>query len=192
MIQILLTIFVIMFAPIPWLIISIHLLVKSGRWNSIASKVVLIIIALLVWGLLGYWLLTDSDFLFSNKFHNTILQIAGITVLLTATAIEFLTHKALGTSRIFGSSEFKQNHDKLITHGIYKYARHPRYIEHPLWALGLGLTFGYTNLIWFFLYLLIGFILVASFEEKELIKRYGEQYLVYKKKVPAFFIGGRN
>lgn len=191
MVQIL-TIFVVLFTPIPWLIIAIHLLVKSEKWNSIAPKIFLIIISLLVWGSLGYWLLPDSNFLFSNKFHSTILQIVGIVTLLVTTAIEFFTHKALGTNRIFGSSEFKQNQDKLITHGIYKYARHPRYIEHPLWALGLGLTFGYTNLIWFFLYLLIGFMLVAYFEEKELIKRYGEQYLVYKKKVPAFFVRAKN
>ena len=190
MIQILLTIFIIMFAPIPWLIIAIHLLVKSGRWNSIASKLLLIILFLIIWGLLGYWLLADSDFMFLNKFYNTVLQIAGIAVLLTTTAIEFLTHKALGTSRIFGSSEFKQNQDKLITHGIYKYARHPRYIEHPLWALGLGLTFGYASLLWFFLYLLIGFLFLAYTEEQELIKRYGEEYLKYKKETPAFFIGG--
>ncbi len=132
--------------------------------------------------------MNNSGFLFINKFHNLASQIAGITVLAIATAIEFLTHKTLGTSRIFGSSEFKQSKDKLITNGIYKYARHPRYIEHPLWALGLGLTFGYFNLIWFFLYLLVSFVSVAYFEEQELIKRYGEQYLEYKKKVPAFFI----
>ena len=192
MIQILFTIFIVMFAPIPWLIIAIHLLIKSGMWNSIASKVVLITISLLVWGLLGYWLLNNNDFLFARQFQNIIAQIVGIIVLLIATVIEFLTHKSLGTSRIFGSSEFKQSKDKLITHGIYKYARHPRYVEHPLWALGWGFTFGYTSLLWFFLYLLIGFVLLAYIEEQELIKRYGEQYLEYKKKVPAFFIGVKN
>lgn len=187
MIQILLTIFMVILAPIPWFIIAIHLLVKSGKWNAVVSKV-LLIISLVVWGLLGYWFLFNGDFLFANKFHNPIMQVAGIVILLAATVIEFLTYKALGMSRIFGSSEFRQNQDKIITHGIYKYARHPRYIEHPLWALGLGLTFGYTNLIWFFLYLLMGFNFVAYFEEKELIKRYGEQYLEYRKKTPAFFI----
>lgn len=192
MTPILLTIFVILFAPIPWLIIAIHLLIKSGRWNSIASKLLLIIVSLLVWGLLGYWLLNNNDFLLTRQFQNTIARIIGIMILLIAATIEFLTHQALGTSRIFGSSEFKQSQDKLITHGIYKYARHPRYAEHPLWALGLGLTFGYASLIWFFAYLLVGFILVAYFEEQELIKRYGEEYRKYKKRTPAFFIGGKN
>ncbi len=192
MIQILLTLFVILFAPIPWLIIAIHILIESGRWNSIASKILLTGISLLVWFVLGYWLLNNNEFLFANKFNNSITQIAGIVILISATAIEFLTQKVLGTSRIFGSSEFKQSKDRLITHGIYKFARHPRYIEHPMWALGLGLTFGYASLLWFFLYLLVGFNLVAYFEEQELIKRYGEQYLKYKKKTPAFFIGGKN
>lgn len=116
------------------------------------------------------------------------MQMIGVIVLAAAMAIEFLTQKALGTKRIFGSSEFGQRKDQLITDGIYKYARHPRYLEHPLWSLGLGLTFGYTSLIWFSLYLLIGFAVVAYFEEQELIKRYGEGYLEYKKKTPAFFI----
>ncbi len=189
MIQTLLTIFIMAFAPIPWIIVAIHLLVKSGRWNSVTSKV-LLVASVSAWVLLGYWLLGNNDFLFAGKFQNIIAQIAGIVVLLIATTIEFLTHKALGTSRIFGSSEFKQNSDKLVTSGIYKYARHPRYVEHPLWALGLGLTFGYTSLLWFFLYLLVGFILLAYVEEREMIKRYGEEYLNYKKKTPAFFIGG--
>ena len=191
MIQILLTLFVIMFAPIPWIIVAIHILVANGRWNSIASKALVIIVSTLVWSLLGYWIFSNNEVLFANKLDSNVAQIGGIIVLLVATAIEFLTRKALGVARIFGSSEFKQTKDKLVTNGIYKYARHPRYLEHPLWALGLGLTFGYTSFLWFFIYMLIGFALVAYFEEKELIKRYGEQYLEYKRKVPAFFIWGK-
>ena len=190
MIQILLTLFIVLFAPIPWIIIAIHILIKSRRWSSITSKLLLILVSLSIWISLGYWLFNKNEFLFVNRYDSTALQIIGVIVLLGATAIEFLTHKALSTRRIFGSSEFKQSKDKLITQGIYKYARHPRYIEHPMWALGLGLTFGYSSLLWFFIYLLIGFILVAYFEEQELIKRYGGEYLKYKKKTPAFFIGG--
>lgn len=34
----------------------------------------------------------------------------------------------------------------------------------------------------------MGFAVVAYFEVQELIKRYGEEYLKYKNKTPAFFI----
>lgn len=186
MTQILLTAFVVLFAPIPWAVIIIHLLVKSGRWNLI-SKILVGGICFLTWGILAYWLF-NSNFLFAGKFDSEISRYFGIMTLLFAAAIEFLSRKALGAKRIFGSSELEQSKDKLITNGIYAYARHPRYVEHPLWALGLALVFGYFSFLWFFVYLLIGFSLVAYFEEQELIKRYGKEYLEYRKKVPAFFI----
>lgn len=189
MIQLFLTLFIFLFAPIPWVIIGIHYLIKSGRWNLTSAKMLLIAFSLGMWMLLGYLLFNYHGFLFANQFHNFLSKLIGIIVLLCALLIEFLTHKALGTKRILGSSEFKQRKDKLITHGIYKFARHPRYIEHPLWALGLGLTFGYTSFLLFFMYLLMSFMIVAYFEEQELIKRYGNQYLQYKRRTPAFFIG---
>jgi len=144
-------------------------------------------LATAIWALIGYWLLNNYHLLFEKRFWGIITQIAGSVVLVSALAIEVLTTKALSTKRIFGSSEFSEDGGALMTTDIYKYARHPRYVEHPFWFLGLGLLFSYPALIWFSIYLFAAFSVTAYFEERELIRRYGQQYLEYKKQVPAFF-----
>jgi len=47
-------------------------------------------------------------------------------------------------------------------------------------------------MLYFAFYLFVALAVTAHFEEQELIKRYGEEYLKYKKKTPAFFIGSKN
>lgn len=186
-IEVFLTLFIVLFTPIPLVAIAVHLLIKSNKWNA-KSKTILASITIIFWSLLAYFIFNNNEILLLNKFNTSLSKFFGVAVLIIAAIIEFSSRKALGFKRIFGSSEFKQNRDKLITHGIYKYARHPRYVEHPLCSIGIGFIFGYTSLLWFSAYLLIAFIFLAYFEEQELIKRYGKEYIEYKKKVPAFFI----
>ena len=184
-----LIIFAALFAPIPWFITGIHFLIKTQRWSSGNLNWFLIVLLFLSWGILLWWGLKNSSIVFENLFAFLPLHVLGVVVLLAATIIEILTSKTLGVSRVFGSSELKQKKDdRLITSGIYAYARHPRYLEHPFWALGLGLLFGSPFLLWFSLYMFISFSITAYFEEQELLLRYGKEYLEYKKKVPAFFI----
>ena len=192
MIQILLTALMWMFAPIPWIVTAIHLLIKNNGWRAGRAKATVWIISIIIWAILAWWLKSNYQILFEQQFSTSISIFFGIALLVIAAVIEIVTAQALGRKRILGSSEFERSQDKLITAGIYKYARHPRYVEHPLWFMGLGLTFGYTSMLWFALYLFIALAITAHFEEQELIKRYGEEYLKYKKKTPAFFVGGKN
>ena len=192
MIQIFLTTLMWMFAPIPWIVTAIHILIKNNGWRASRAKVTVWIISMVIWAILAWWLTSNYQILFEQQFSTQILFYLGIALLVVAAIIEIVTAQALGRKRILGSSEFEKSEDELITTGIYKYARHPRYVEHPLWFVGLGLTFGYTSLLWFALYLFIALAITSRFEEQELIKRYGEEYLNYKKKVPAFFICGKN
>ena len=191
MLELLVAIFTLFMMPLPWIISTIHILIRKKKWNA-SSKLILVFISILVWAILGYLIFNNYQFLFANRFNGFLYKIIGILALLTAATIEILTTKMLGLKRVFGSSELKQTKDKLVTTGIYKYARHPRYIEHPFWFLGLGLLLGHTFLLWFSFYLFIAFVITAYFEELELIKRYGKKYLEYKKKVPAFFIFGKS
>lgn len=177
------------FAPIPWAILVIHILVLKNKWNFAATKVITGLAVIFGWLVISYWLFGNYQILFLNQFEGVFAKLAGFVVLAVALTIEIFTTRALGTRRIFGSSELVQTKkDRLITDGIYKYARHPRYIEHPFWFLGLGLLFGYPALILFSLYLFLAFAITAYYEEQELIKRYGEEYVIYKKKTPNFFI----
>lgn len=188
MIEIFLAAFICFFTPIPWVIGAVHVLILKKR-RHVNAKILLAAAAAFVWLGLGYWTYQNYLTIFSHQFHHPLTQFLGVVILLAAAVTELLTSRALGTKRIFGSSELKQTHEKLITSGIYRYARHPRYVEHPCWFLGLGLLFGYPFLLWFALYLFISFTITAYFEERELIQRYGQEYIDYKKNVPAFFVG---
>ena len=70
---------------------------------------------------------------------------------------------------------------QLITHGIYKYVRHPVYTGTLLSCLGLPI-FGTSPLG--FLFVLMGiplFIYRIGAEEKMLIEKFGEDYVEYTK-----------
>lgn len=72
---------------------------------------------------------------------------------------------------------------ELKVNGIHKYMRHPLYSGTILFVFGLFFIFPtLSNLIaaaFLFLYILIG----ISFEEKKLIKEFGNDYLEYRSKV---------
>lgn len=190
MIQILLTALMWIFVPIPWIVTVVHILIKNNRWRAKHIKAIVWIFSIAAWATIALWLNSNYQVLFNQQFSSSISIFFGIALLIIAAVIEIVTTQALGRKRIFGSTEFNKATDKLIKTGIYKYARHPRYLEHPLWFLGLGLTLGYTSMLWFALYLFIAFAITAHFEEQELIKRYGEEYIKYKNKTPAFFCAG--
>lgn len=178
-----------LYAPIPFFTIALHALVKNGLWISRRTKILFLLIAVGIWAALLWCFHQIHQIFFTQQIVGWISFYFGIAALLIAFIIEIASARALGRKRILGSSEFGKSGDKLITTGIYRYARHPRYVEHPLLFIGLSLIFGYTSLLWFALYLFLGFALAAYFEEQELIQRYEQGYLQYRKKTPAFFIG---
>jgi protein-S-isoprenylcysteine O-methyltransferase Ste14 len=129
---------------------------------------------------------TASKFAANNLFEllhfmpkNLIMFVGAMNVLtyLPFFLIGFLT---LGTDGAIGKA------DKLRTWSAYRYLRNPMYAGLSFTVMGIGLIFGNTaiaaaGLIW----LVICFI-VASFEEKSLIKKYGQDYINYKKSTPRF------
>ena len=77
---------------------------------------------------------------------------------------------------------------KLITTGLYAYIRNPMLTGLFLLMLGLGVLFGSLSLIFIFtpLFILINILYLKAVEEKEMEKKFGDEYLEYKKKVPMF------
>jgi protein-S-isoprenylcysteine O-methyltransferase Ste14 len=78
---------------------------------------------------------------------------------------------------------------KLITTGLYRYSRNPMLLGLFIILLGLGLLFRSLSLIFIFtpIFVLINILYLKAIEEKEMEKKFGKQYLEYKKKVPMFF-----
>jgi len=71
---------------------------------------------------------------------------------------------------------------KLITTGIYKKIRHPIYFGSTLLFLGIVIFYGsFWGLIYLFCITIPYQFLRAIYEEKQLIKKFGQKYLDYKK-----------
>ncbi|HZR27152.1 MAG TPA: methyltransferase [Terriglobales bacterium] len=89
----------------------------------------------------------------------------------------------LGVHIVLGLAELRpQEHEqKLVTTGMYARTRHPIYLAHLCmllaWTVGSGLLVNYCLLL---SALISGGVMIAL-EERELAKRFGEQFLEYKR-----------
>lgn len=77
---------------------------------------------------------------------------------------------------------------KIIDSSIYSILRHPVYAGALRVGIGLALLNGNANAIAFAILLPLGpASWIRLVEEKELIERYGQSYLDYRKRTPAFW-----
>ncbi|MBD3211882.1 MAG: isoprenylcysteine carboxylmethyltransferase family protein [Candidatus Lokiarchaeota archaeon] len=76
---------------------------------------------------------------------------------------------------------------KLIIKGPYKYVRHPMIISVLIILLGEALIFGsFWILLWNIGFFIGNIVYLPLFEDKGMEKRFGEDFLKYKKKVRAW------
>jgi protein-S-isoprenylcysteine O-methyltransferase Ste14 len=72
-------------------------------------------------------------------------------------------------------------HLRLLTGGVYGFVRHPMYMGVLLFYESLIiLTFSLISLA-FYLLIFLFYNYIAGYEEKILIEKYGEEYILYKK-----------
>ncbi|TXT62863.1 MAG: conserved membrane protein of unknown function [Promethearchaeota archaeon] len=76
---------------------------------------------------------------------------------------------------------------KLIIKGPYKYVRHPMIIAVVIILFGEALIFGSLwILLWDLIFLIGNMVYLPLFEDKGMKKRFGEEFLNYKKNVRAW------
>lgn len=75
---------------------------------------------------------------------------------------------------------------ELVTGGVYRYVRHPQY--GGLILITIGMLIQWPTIVTFLMWpiLMAVYYRLAKKEEKELQVKFGNEYLEYKKKVPAF------
>ena len=120
------------------------------------------------------WLVREPGALFTLQFHNFV----GLLLIFSGFAIAFT---GVGTLRRFYSSTLiiREDH-QLITHGIYRYTRHPIYLGVTMIIIGIPV---YTSSLKG-LMVMAALIAVIQFririEERLLTEEFGEAYLAYK------------
>ncbi|HUY00637.1 MAG TPA: methyltransferase [Candidatus Deferrimicrobium sp.] len=76
---------------------------------------------------------------------------------------------------------------KLVTKGLYRYCRHPQYLGLILFCLGFCIQYPLLFSIIILPFVIVLYYFLAKAEEKQLINRYGVDYLLYRREVPMFF-----
>lgn len=73
---------------------------------------------------------------------------------------------------------------RLLDQGIYGRVRHPRYLAIALGLLGWAVFSGYTGAVVVALGAFPALYLVTVLEERELLERFGDEYVEYQRRVP--------
>mgnify|MGYP001114460041 CR=1 FL=1 len=115
-------------------------------------------------------------------FNNIIsipIIVLGVCLMLWA-VIHFL--RARGTPVPFNPPP------KLIQTGLYAYSRNPMLTGIFIWMFGLGILYRSISLMFISvpLFVIFNIIELKMIEEPELTKRFGKDYLEYKKRAPMF------
>lgn len=126
------------------------------------------------------------EYFFINYGQEVNLVLSGVGFLLYVSVMH-LRGKALKALGIYVSPdvEIKEDH-QLIRNGLYRYIRHPLALCVILELIGFTLVSNSYYSLTGVILLFIPFMLYRiKMEEKALIEKFGQDYLDYKKEVPA-------
>ena len=142
-----------------------------NKWKSVIAYLIYTIHL----GALIYFGIKDSFRILEKTYQNIYLGI-----ILIGAVIYFSAYFKLGVKK---SSGFGVDYSGLINSGVYKYVRHPQLLGWVTILVGISL---YLNslislILTFFLWFLFK-MLIQPNEEKQLIEKYGNEYIRYKRK----------
>jgi protein-S-isoprenylcysteine O-methyltransferase Ste14 len=114
--------------------------------------------------------------------HGVFRWILGALIVVAGLALNvvgFITQKRAGTDPIpFNPTT------RIVAHGLYRFSRNPMYIGFALCTLGVAIL---VNSAWMLLAVPVGVVLidrtVVTREERYLERKFGEEYLTYKRRV---------
>jgi protein-S-isoprenylcysteine O-methyltransferase Ste14 len=127
-------------------------------------------------------LLIESNFIFGIN----IISIVGLMILLIGFATMILTIRMfiqLGEGTLAPWSPTR----KLVLIGLYRYVRNPMILGVSLVLLGESIFFrSYRIAVWLVVFFLTNHFYFLLYEEPGLEKKFGREYVEYKKNVPRW------
>ncbi len=136
----------------------------------------------------GYYL--DSKYfngIRTDLFFHIVSFIAGIFLFRLVIRISKNTGRTLAKYGRKGKLKRGET-NVLVKAGPYKYMRHPMHLGLFLFPLAVGFLVGSPSFILFIApaEILFMLVMIKFFEEPEAIKKFGDDYIEYKKAVPPF------
>lgn len=110
----------------------------------------------------------------------------GVVLYAISLRVELRTRRHLKFRTLAGVPELAGESDLLLQEGIYADIRHPRYLAVLVGLMSYALMVNYTGLYFVALAALPAIALIVALEERELTDRFGDAYVEYKRRVPAF------
>lgn len=109
---------------------------------------------------------------------------AGFALIAVEVYLFARVERELGSRRLVGHAELTGT-GEMFSGGLYARVRHPRYAGMFSAVLGAALL-GNTRMLWIVVAIWWPLaLLVIRLEERELVARFGPDYLAYRKRVPA-------
>ncbi len=102
--------------------------------------------------------------------------------------IEIACKKHLKFKTLVGATELAQDgrEGELLSEGIYGRVRHPRYVSVMLGITAFALFANYLAPYVLLPLSVVSFYVITVFEERELLARFGDEYVKYCARVPRF------
>ncbi|OHT07280.1 hypothetical protein TRFO_24620 [Tritrichomonas foetus] len=127
-------------------------------------------------------------YFWASKSDSSSLTIwVGIAMVIVGLYIRFSSIITAGKSFTHLVQYRKRAEHKLITHGIYKYIRHPGYFGFFVFAVGTQImlknffsVIGFICVLWYFFYDRI------KDEEEALVEFFGREYIEYRERTPTW------
>lgn len=146
-----------------------------GDWTLLATITTYFIVSLLM----------IFEF-YATSTKNFIFVLTGLAIFISALILRFLAIKCLKEQwSIHLTDDPEDKKPILVKKGPYKYIRHPIYLGAILDLIGIAfITNAFFYLIIIFFVNTPLYIWRSLYEEKRNIKKFGKEYLIYKKEIP--------
>ena len=159
-----------------------------GFWRKVGKPITYTVMFLLfVGGGVGLFAIRDK-LLLTDLGTNWILVGVAAALSVPALFVSILRAKYLTVDIQLGAPELDADGSggELLNEGIYAFIRNPRYVEMVLGGLALAAFANYVGAYIVALLFIPCIHAVVLIEEKELAKRFGEEYEAYRASVPRY------
>ncbi len=169
--------------PLYW--IPVHAFPKIFRKIGLFTYIV----PLITWLPVAYLIYQQRSFLLQHKILFPVpVTLFGTAVFVCGALLQIWTGKLLRLSGLIGVPEVSQEtKGRFVAEGPFLVVRHPTYLSHTLMFSGVFLTTGVIAVgVSAIIDLAVVNLVVIPLEEEELITRFGNEYLMYRERVPRY------